>query len=155
MNFGVGAGDILTISQLAVKVYTAYKDAPTNYRHISGEVEALQVLIDGVEEHLKNITINSDDYQKGQKALKSCQNVLEDLEALIEKYKSLASTKKGLIFKKVKLGSADIATLRARLISNTGLLNGFIQRFDISAVTLYIILISPTLDVNFSKCRHS
>lgn len=142
MNFGCGVGDILTISELAVRVYTAYKDAPDTYRHISEEVEALQVLIGGVEEHLKNITISSDDYQKGQKVLKSCQSVLEDLASLIEKYKSLASTNERVVFKKIKLGSEDVATLRARLISNTGILNGFIQRFDISAITLYILLMS-------------
>lgn len=61
--------------------------------------------------------------------LKGCQSILEDLNSLIEKYNSIASSSKHQVFKKVKLGSEDIATLRARLISNTGLLNGFIQRF--------------------------
>ena len=142
MNFGVDAGDILTISQLAVKVSTAYKGAPDNYKHIAEEVEELLVLIDGVDEDFKNITVDSDDYHQGQQILKSCQCVLEDLEALIEKYKSLASPNERPVFQKVKLGSADIATLRARLVSNTVSLNSFIQRFDISTITLYIMLIS-------------
>ena len=130
-------GDILTISQLAVRVVTAYKDAPDDYRHISEEVEAFQVLIDGVEQYLKCTAISSDDLQKSQKVLKSCQSVLEDLNSLIEKYKSLASTNRSLVFQRVKLGTEDIVTLRLRLISNTGLLNGFFQRFDISTITSF------------------
>ena len=121
MSFGFGVGDIVTISQLAVKVYTAYKDAPEDYRHISEEVEALQVLIDGAKEHFKSTTISSDNLHKGQKVLKSCHSVLRDLNSLIEEYKSLASTNKRPVFTGVKFGTEDITTLRARLISNTGL----------------------------------
>ena len=44
MMFGWGAGGILAICQLAVKVYiyinfAAFKDATNNYRHISEEVK--------------------------------------------------------------------------------------------------------------------
>ena len=53
MSFGLGwgVGDILAISGLAVKVYTAYKDAPDDYRHISDEVESLQAIIDKAVRH--------------------------------------------------------------------------------------------------------
>lgn len=142
MNFGWSVGDIITISELAITVYTAYKDAPDNYRHISEEVVALQVLIEGAKQHFQSITIDSNDRQNGEKVLRSCQSVLWDLNSLIEKYKSLASTDQRLIFKRVKLGSEDIATLRARLTSNATLLSSFIRRFDISTTILYIILIS-------------
>ena len=127
-------GDIITISELAVKVYTAYKDAPDSYRHISEEVAALQVLIDEVQQHFKSSTLSSNDHQNGQTVLKSCQSVLEDLNSLIEKYGSLASTNKTLVFQKIKLGSEDIATLRARLTSNATLLSSFIRRLNISTV---------------------
>ena len=30
MNFGFGVGDMITISELAVRIYTAYQDAPEN-----------------------------------------------------------------------------------------------------------------------------
>lgn len=124
-------GDIIAISQLAVKVYTAFKGAPDNYGHILEEVEALQVLIDKVEQHFKSTNISINDCHDGQKVLKGCQSVLTDLDSLIEKYKCLASTNKRLVIKRAKLGNEDIATLRTRLISSTVLLNGFIQRFNI------------------------
>ena len=44
MSFGWGVGDIIAISGLGVKVYTAYKDAPDEYKHISDEV-SLRIII--------------------------------------------------------------------------------------------------------------
>ena len=140
--FGWGVGDIATVSKLAIKVYTAYKDAPENYRHISEEVESLQILITKTVRHIKSTTLNGDYEQEGRKMLKGCQSTLKDLNALIQKYKSLTSSNKKMVFQKVKLGTEDVATLRSRLISNTVLLNGFIQRFNIpTTINEYIMLI--------------
>ena len=136
MSLGYGVGDVFAISQLAIKVYTAYKDAPDIYGNISDEVAGLQVLVDRVERHFQSTTISSNDRRNGQKVLKGCQSVLEDLNSLVEKYKRLASTNKRLVFKRVKLGMEDIATLRARLTSNATLLSSFIQRFDISTILI-------------------
>ena len=127
---GYSAGDIIAVSQLVAKVYAACKDAPKDYRDICGEVKSLQIIINKAIKHIQSTTLSDDDMQDGQEILRSCQSVLEDLNSLIEKYNSLASAKSGRIFKKVQFGTEDIATLRARLISNTGLLNCFIQRFD-------------------------
>ena len=41
---GWGVGDIITIPTLAVKVYTACKDAPNNYRHTGEEVKEESLL---------------------------------------------------------------------------------------------------------------
>ena len=134
---GYGAGDIIAVSQLVAKVYAAYKNAPKDYRDICGEVKSLQIIINKAIKHIQSTTLNDDDRQEGQEILRSCQSLLEDLDSLIEKYNSLAPAKSGRIFKKVQFGTEDIATLRVRLISNTGLLNGFIQRFDIPTITIY------------------
>ena len=145
MSFGWGVGDILAISGLAVKVYTAYKDAPDDYRHISDEVESLQAIIDKAIQHYKSSSLDNRSRQEGQRVLKSCQNILEDLNSLIEKYNTLASSNANQAFKRVMLETEDIATLRARLTSNTGLLNSFIQRFNIPTSTFqYIRLISQS-----------
>lgn len=129
-------GDILTVSQLAVKVYTAYKDAPDDYKHIAEEVDSLQSMFTRAVQHSQSTTLSDDDRQEGQKVLKGCQSVLGDLNSLIEKYKSLASANKNQAFMKVKLGTEDIATLRARLGTNATLLSSFIGRFDISTITI-------------------
>ena len=120
--------NIIATSGLAVRVYTAYKDAPDGYRHISEDVATLQTLIGKAAQHFKGTTISSDDRHDGQKTLKDCQSVLQDLYSFIEKYKRLASINKSLVLDRVKLGKEDITTLQVRLISNTGLLNGFVRR---------------------------
>ena len=131
-------GDIIVISRLATKVYTAYKDAPDDYRNISDEVKSLQIIINKAARHFESTTLNTSSRQEGQEVLKGCQNVLEDLNSLIEKYNGLSSTNTSQILKRVKLGMEDITTLRIRLISNTGLLNSFIQRFDMPVSTITI-----------------
>ena len=126
--FGWSVGDIIAISRLAVIVYTAYKDAPEDYRQISDEVESLKILIDKAAPYFGSTTLNTNSRQEGQKALKGCKSVLEDLNSLIEKYNSSGSSRTSQVLKRIKLGTEDIGSLRVRLISNTALLNGFIQR---------------------------
>ena len=138
MSFGFGVGDIVAISGLAVNVYTAYRDAPDDYKHISDEVKSLQILIDKASPYFKSMTLNNNSQQEGQQALKGCKDVLEDLNSLIEKYNSSGSSRTSQVLKRVRFGTEDIATLRARLISNTGLLNAFIQR-SVPTVTIYIL----------------
>ena len=127
MNFGYGVGDIMAISRLAVKVCTAYKDAPDDYRNISDEVVSLDIIIKKAARYFT--TLSHDEQQEGQEVLKGCENVLKELDSLIEKYKGLDSANLSQVLQRVKFGGKDIVTLRERLISNTGLLNSFIQRF--------------------------
>ena len=131
MSFGYGVGDIMAISRLAVKVYAAYKDAPGDYSNISDEVKSLDIIITDAAHLFESTTLSDNKRQRGQEVLRGCQKVLEDLDSLIVKYNSLASPSTSQVFKRIKLGTEDIATLRARLTSNTTLLNGFVQRFDI------------------------
>ena len=135
-------GDIITLSGLAVQVYTAYKDAPDEYKHISNEVKSLQILIDKAVPYCKSTSLNNNSRQEGQQALKGCNDVLEDLNSLIEKYNSSGSSRTSQVLKRIRLGTEDIASLRVRLISNTALLNSFVQRLalviiDIEYVKLY------------------
>ena len=128
-------GDIVAISGLAVRVYTAYQDAPDDYSHISDEVQSLQILINKAARYFKHTTLKNNSRQEGQQALTGCRDVLEDLNSLIEKYNSLSSSRTSLVLRRIKLGIEDIASLRVRLISNTALLNGFIHRWAILPMT--------------------
>ena len=136
-------GDIMAISGLALKVYTAYKDAPDDYRNIADEVKSLHIIIEEAAQHFKSTTLSDEKKQGGKEVLEGCRNVLKDLDALIEKYNALASSNPIQVFRRIKLGTEDIVTLRARLTSNTTLLNSFIQRLDITITIAieYIMLI--------------
>ena len=117
----------MAISKLATKVYTAYKDAPNDYKHVAEEVKSLQIIINQAAQHFESSNLSDNSQQDGQEVLKGCQSVLVDLSSLIEKYNSLASTNTSQAFQRVMLGTEDIATLRARLTSNTTLLSSFIR----------------------------
>ena len=125
-------GDIITLSGLAVQVYTAYKDAPDEYKHISNEVKSLQILIDKAVPYCKSTSLDNNSRQEGQQALKGCNDVLEGLNSLIKKYNSSGSSRTSQVLKRIRLGTEDIASLRVRLISNTTLLNAFIQRLALA-----------------------
>ena len=156
-------GDVMAISRLAFKVYTACKDAPDDYGNILDEVKSLHIVIDCAAQHFKSTTtttLSDDNRQKGQEVLRGCQNLLEDLDSLIGKYSGLApasasasastststSTSASQVLQRVRLGTGlvlgteDITTLRARLTSNTNLLSIFIQRFDISTLIYHLVL---------------
>ena len=132
MSFGFGVGDIMAISTLAANVISAYKDAPNDYKHIAEEVKSLEIVINTAAQHFQhNTTPSNDKWRDCQEILKGCHSVLTDLNSLIEKYNSLAPANKNQAFQRVMLGTEDIATLRARLTSNTTLLSSFIQRFGV------------------------
>ena len=137
-------GDIMAISGLALKVYTAYKDAPEDYRNIAGEVKSLHIIIEEAAQHFESTTLSNKKQQqvqqRGKEVLEGCQNVLRDLDALIVKYNALASANSSQVFRRIKLGTEDIVTLRARLTSNTILLNSFVQRLDIATITATITI---------------
>lgn len=98
MNFGWGVGDIMAISRLAARVYTAYKDAPNDYKHIAEEANSLQSMINKAAQHFQSTTLSDYDRQECQKVLEGCQSLLEDLHFLIRKYNTSASTKIGRAF---------------------------------------------------------
>ena len=120
--------DIIAITGLAVRVSIAYKDASHDYRHISEEVASLKLLIDRVAPHFRSNTISREDCHYGEKVLRGCQSVLEDLDSFIRKYERLASMNKRLVLNRVKLGKVDITALQVQLVSNVVLLNGFIRK---------------------------
>ena len=45
MSFGYGVGDFIAVSKLAWDVYTAYKDAPEDFRNISDEIKSLHIIV--------------------------------------------------------------------------------------------------------------
>ena len=139
MGFGWSVSDIIAISGLAIRVYLAYKDAPDGYSHISDEVGALQILINKVAQLSKRTAISSDDHDYGQRVLSCCKSILEGLDSLIEKYRSLVSTNRRLPFISVKLGPGkeNIEALRIRLTSNAVLLKGFVRRFVFPCILLF------------------
>ena len=112
-------------------------------------------MINKAEQQFKSPNLTDNNRHQGQEVLSGCRSVLEDMNSLIERYNSLTTTTNTYqVFRRVRLGVADIATLRARLIVNIGLLNSFIQRFDIltNYYSVYDVN-NSTLAANYTKFK--
>ena len=89
MSFGFGVGDFLAVSRLALDVYTAYKDAPQDFRNISDEIKSLHIITDSHKDELQDKTLSADDERRSREILQGCLNVLGDLDELRDKYMGL------------------------------------------------------------------
>ena len=87
----MSVGDLVAISGLALKVFTACKDAPNDFRNISDEVKSLHIVINIAAQHIKSTTLSDNKRQEGQEVLRGCQNLLEELDLFIRKYNGLDS----------------------------------------------------------------
>ena len=151
-------GDIMAISRLATKVYTAYKDGPNDYKGIAQGAKSLQIAIDIAAEHFENTSLRGKKLQDFQELVKECHSVLGELNSLVEKYQCLAPANARKPLKRVMLSTEDIPALRERLLSSITCLNLFIQRYDNPTIPRYIVYgtnITSILAVDILVCRHS
>jgi len=130
MSYGYGVGDFIAVSRLAWDVYTAYKDAPEDFKNISDEIKSLHIIVDRHKDKFRGKTLTSDEHAQLRDILQGCTNVLEDLDKLHTKYMNLGSAQgsSSQAIDRIKWTQENIAELRARLTSNTTLLNTFIAR---------------------------
>jgi len=130
MSYGYGVGDFIAVSKLAWDVYNAYKDAPEDFKNISDEIKSLHIIVDRHKNQFQDKTLTSDEQAQLREILQGCTNVLEDLDKLHIKYMRLGSAQGSTsqAIDRIKWTQENIAELRARLTSNTTLLNTFISR---------------------------
>lgn len=126
MSFGFGVGDFLAVGKLAWKVYKSCKDAPESFSNISVEVLSLHAVLKEVEETITGQSLPPSTQQNLATVTQGCTSVLEELQALVQKYESLGTQSKRT-YDRMKWGAKDITELRARLTSNTVLLSTFLR----------------------------
>jgi len=131
--------DFLGIAKLAWTVYNGYKDAPGDVRNLSEEIKSLHNIVNSDFLTAKNLT--SEEQEKLGEILQECTNVLMDLDDLLTKYKHLGSPEGSSLgaLDQAGWGQEDIVELKARLTSNTILLNTFVTRYLQLPVLLLVI----------------
>lgn len=143
MSFGYGVGDCIAVGQLSWNVYKSCRDAPESFGNISMEVLSLHAVLKTVEESLASRVMSESRLADLATISAGCQSVLQDLQALVDKYESLGSKSKRT-FDRMGWGSNDLAELRARLTSNLVMLNTFMRHAVYSPS-----LLSTLLYINF------
>lgn len=119
-------GDIAALGKLAWSIYKACKDAPDSFKNITQEVVSLHVVLKELEETYSDATLSAPHQSHLEIVGDGCRAVLNDLQCILDKYKSLG-TKTKRTWDRLGWGSKDIAELRSRLISNTVLLTTFVK----------------------------
>ena len=139
MSFGFGVGDFITVGKLVWDVYSAYADAPEQFRNFSQEIMSLHVVFQQLEDQLhKTTTFSAKDTQNLKTLHDGLKGIMEELDALLKKYQSL-SDNHSVSFDRLKWGQEDLVGLRDRLRSNITLLttfNGSLAKY----VPLYLLL---------------
>jgi hypothetical protein len=123
MSFGFGVGDFLTAAQLAWTVYSACQAAPSQFKALSDEVEALHIVLESIKKVVLGAGLDASNVNDLNRVSRGCITVLTELEALIKKYKSLGTNRRKR--DRLRWGQEDIDVLRARLTSNVSLLTAF------------------------------
>jgi len=126
MSFGYGVGDFITTAALAWNVYKSCKGAPESFGNISFEVLSLHAVLKEAEETVFAQPLSQTKQERLKPVVDGCYRVLKDLDDLCKKYQSLG-TQGRRVWDRMKWGTEDIAELRARLTSNTGLLTAWIR----------------------------
>lgn len=115
------------LGNLAWTVYKSCKGAPGSFQNISSEVLSLYALLQETREALSAHPLPASKQANLGTILGGCQGVLDDLQSLIEKYKSLGTQSKRT-WDRLGWGTNDIAEIRARLTSSAGLLAAYLRR---------------------------
>ncbi|KAL2671363.1 hypothetical protein Neosp_013948 [[Neocosmospora] mangrovei] len=143
MSFGFGVGDFIAVLELVNKARKDFQSAPSQFQDISNEVRSLSIVLSDVEVSVSESELDAWQRADLQAIVSSCRDVLEALEDTLDKYRDLNLGKERLgnrvkmVWKRIDWDPGEIGELRARITSNTMLLNTFLG--GISSQTMYTI----------------
>jgi hypothetical protein len=126
LPFGVGIGDVIAVTQLALNTWKSCRGAPQDFRNISGEVSGLHTVLSATDKMIASSSTPLSENQKLQlqSLVLGCRGVLTDLQALLDRFKSMGS-QSIRTFERLRWSPPDVDVLRQRIISNTVLLDAF------------------------------
>jgi hypothetical protein len=144
MSCGHSIGDFIAIGTLAWNLYKSCKAAPESFGVISLEVLSLHAVLKEAEEIVSAQPLSATKQERLKEVGDGCYCVLKDLDNLVQKYRSFGTQTKRT-WERMGWGAEDIAELRARLTSNTGLLTTWIRYGRVFLVILNLVLIKNLL----------
>ncbi|KAI4124617.1 MAG: hypothetical protein LQ347_005677 [Umbilicaria vellea] len=129
MSFGYSVADLVSTTVLAWKIYKACKDSVSEFRNISSEVVTLHVVLKEVLDSLVCQPLTQHQEAELGSVGKGCNDVLQDLDKLLNRYGSFGTAKGLRMWDRMKWGLEDVKSMRERLISNTTMLSAFNTAF--------------------------
>ena len=144
-GFGVGVGDVVVVATFAWNIYKACtfltyrfflsatnepfltamtgKDASGGFEEVAHEVVTLHTALKELEDETRNpesiLNRSGDDKKRElEEIVKNCRSVLQQLEKLLSKYKSLGTDRKR-VWDRIKFGREGLQDLREKLTFHT------------------------------------
>jgi hypothetical protein len=123
LSVGIGFGDFVVAAQLAWAVYSACQAAPGQFKVVSEEVEALHIVLESIKEVVLDAGLDANKTNDLNRVSRGCITVLTELDALMDKYKSLGTSRR--TWDRLRWGQEKIESLRGRIVANVSLLSAF------------------------------
>ena len=138
MSFGFAVGDFLAVGKLVRNVYSAYADAPEQFRNFSQEILSLHIVIRKVEDQLgitgsdasasgRVASLSTKDKEDLKILYNGLQNVMKELDDLLKQYRNLESSRSPI--DRWKWGQEDLVGLRDKIRSNITLLTATLAKY--------------------------
>ncbi|KAJ7254556.1 hypothetical protein C8J57DRAFT_1347216 [Mycena rebaudengoi] len=127
MSVGVGVGDIVLATTLTWRLYKSCKESSEDFRRLTNELASLYAVLGETSDYLKEHGDELDDSRKYRLTMlmDGCQSSLKELEALYNRYESLA-TQAQRAWDRMRFGMKDLSDIRQRLVTSTTMLTSFI-----------------------------
>ena len=122
MSFGVSASDVLLCVQLAHKVWKGCREAPRDFRAVSIEVASLHLVLHEAKETADELSASKGEDLR--QLINGCKSVLQELEELLQKYKSLG-TQSRRTWDRLRWGRGPVKDIKQRLVTSTASLTSF------------------------------
>jgi hypothetical protein len=118
-GFGFGIGDFFALGQLALEVYKYCKTASEDLKNLSSEILSLLEILQALRALQSDHSLPEWNQGTLTNHLSTCRDVLQEVQAQVEKRKSFKSDRKRmLLFDRLKWGKYDIDVLTTRLTRN-------------------------------------
>lgn len=112
-------------------VYSAYADAPEQFRNFSQEILSLHIVFKRVEDQLCNqgpgnniLRLSAKDMDDLKILHDGLQTIMKELDACLKKYQSLTEDH-SISFDRLRWGQEDLVGFRERILMHVGLLTAF------------------------------
>ena len=120
MSFGFSVGDFAAAVSLAWSLYKQCKGASEEFREVSEDVGSLLNIIGEIQDEAEDAEsiLNRAGHRRKQELdmlMRSCTEVLSQLQQILTRYRSLGTQEKRT-WDKVKFGAEDIQAYRNKLL---------------------------------------
>lgn len=135
MNFGVGAGDVFSVTMLAWNLYRNCKNSGEEFKRVADDLKNLHIILKDIDETVEQDStgLSRTRSERLNEVRNDARGVLEQLAKELETYGNL-DTKTQKKWDILRWGMKDISDIKLRLIAITTNLNAFS-----SAITKYVV----------------